>query len=130
MSLCTYVLVTINMPFFRVNLEVHNFRNVSEISRNNTTLSEVMPNNSSKALLWWTISRQTCVTVYTVVTFTVIVVVFVRCVLFVNFFTNTSMNLHNNMFNAIIRATMYFFDTNSSGNSLIYFKIYYFHLNY
>jgi ATP-binding cassette subfamily C (CFTR/MRP) protein 4 len=26
-----------------------------------------------------------------------------------------SMNLHNKMFNAITRATMYFFNTNSSG---------------
>jgi ATP-binding cassette subfamily C (CFTR/MRP) protein 4 len=36
----------------------------------------------------------------------------------------TSMNLHNNMFNAITRATMYFFNTNSSGKYIKNYNIF------
>ncbi|XP_060872281.1 probable multidrug resistance-associated protein lethal(2)03659 isoform X3 [Metopolophium dirhodum] len=66
----------------------------------------------------WIISRQFCVVIYAILNLTLIIVIFIRCAMFVSVLMGTSMNLHNNMFNAITRATMYFFNTNSSGRIL------------
>jgi len=63
----------------------------------------------------WVISRHSCVIIYTVINVAMIIVVLIRCATFVSVFIGTSMNLHTRMFNAITRATMYFFNTNSSG---------------
>ncbi|XP_026805630.1 probable multidrug resistance-associated protein lethal(2)03659 isoform X2 [Rhopalosiphum maidis] len=49
---------------------------------------------------------------------TMLVFIGIRCAMFVTVLTRTSTNLHNNMFNAITRATMNFFNTNSSGRIL------------
>lgn len=103
--------------YFRVNLEVYIFCDSSvTLYCNSTQLSTIKNNHLSETLLWWSVSRQTCITVYVILTLSLIIVVFVRCNLFVSFFMKASTNLHNNMLNAIIRATMTFFNTNSSGN--------------
>lgn len=47
----------------------------------------------------------------------ILLVVLVRCVFHVLFFTEASINLHDNMFRAVTRAKMYFFYTNPSGNN-------------
>lgn len=86
------------------------FKNETEKTGNSTS--------AKQTLLWWSISRQTCVTVYAILTVSLIVVVFIRAGLFVLFFMNVSTNLHNDMFDAIARATMLFFNTNSSGTYL------------
>jgi ATP-binding cassette subfamily C (CFTR/MRP) protein 4 len=106
-----------------VNLEELVFRNTSSIN-DNKLMS--MDNNStttsnsviSDQLLWWTISRQTCIIVFAVLTFSMILATLVRSATFVSVCMKASMNLHNKMFNAITRATMYFFNTNSSGRIL------------
>lgn len=106
-----------------MNLEVNGYKTARANGRNGSMAmpDEVTSDMKPETWLWWTASRPTCVVIYTVITLSMVVVVFVRCVMFVSFFMNSSMNLHNNMFNAIIRATMHFFNTNSSGNKSIFF---------
>jgi len=65
----------------------------------------------------WVISRQFCVIIYAVINVAMLIVVLIRCATFVSVFIGASMNLHTSMFNAITRATMYFFNTNSSGRT-------------
>lgn len=103
----------------RVNLEVRVFCNGSVASPCNgsTSLPSAAISDPSATFLWWTITRRTCIGVYTAITVTMVVTVFMRCLMFVRFFTNISTNLHNDMFNVVIRATMHFFNTNLSGNS-------------
>ncbi|XP_060851388.1 probable multidrug resistance-associated protein lethal(2)03659 [Rhopalosiphum padi] len=96
-----------------VNLEDNVFRNTESKSTNTSNFMTYVTSGSS-----WVISRQCCVIVYTVINVAMIIVVFIRCATFVSVFIGTSMNLHTNMFNAITRATMYFFNTNSSGRIL------------
>lgn len=78
---------------------------------NNTFMSD----NSINTFLWWSISRQTCVNVFFCLTFIMILATVIRTVTFVSVCMQASMNLHNNMFNAITKATMNFFNENSSG---------------
>lgn len=78
-----------------------------------------MTNELSDKLLWWPVSRQMCVIVYSVINVTMIVAILIRCIICVSFFMESSMNLHNDMFNAITRAKMYFFSTNSSGKAYL-----------
>ncbi|CAH1736130.1 unnamed protein product [Aphis gossypii] len=96
-----------------VNLEDNVFRNTESKSMNTNNFMTYTISDSHRV-----ISRQCCVIVYTVINVTLIIVVFIRCATFVSVFISTSMNLHTNMFNAITRATMYFFNTNSSGRIL------------
>uniref|UniRef100_A0A2S2QEN8 Putative multidrug resistance-associated protein lethal n=1 Tax=Sipha flava TaxID=143950 RepID=A0A2S2QEN8_9HEMI len=88
-----------------VNLEEHVFHPASS-----STTDQFSTN-----FLWWSVSRQTCFTVFGILTFMIIVATLIRFVVFVSVCTKSSINLHNKMFNAITRATMYFFNTNSSG---------------
>ncbi|KAE9540068.1 hypothetical protein AGLY_005320 [Aphis glycines] len=98
---------------YQVNLEDNVFRNTESKSMNTNNFMTYTISDSH-----WVISRQCCVIVYTVINVTLIIVVFIRCASFVSVFISTSMNLHTDMFNAITRATMYFFNTNSSGRIL------------
>lgn len=97
--------------FFRVNLEEHFFSNIQKPSSNNTT---TVPEISNK-FLWWSITRQDCLIVFAALNFIMIACTFFRSFTFVSICMRASINLHNQMFNAITRATMYFFNTNSSG---------------
>lgn len=92
---------------------------------NNTTLNDEV----SDTLMGWTISRHTCIIVFAVFTFAMILATLIRSATFVSVCMKASMNLHNKMFNAITRATMYFFNTNSSGKYILissYFLCIYF----
>ncbi|VVC32358.1 Hypothetical protein CINCED_3A013682 [Cinara cedri] len=107
-----------------VNLEEHYF-SPSGVDNNSTLRATVTTDNStsttdevSDQILWWTISRQTCIIVFAIVTFAMILATLIRSATFVSVCMRASMNLHNKMFNAITRATMYFFNTNSSGRIL------------
>jgi len=118
---CIYF-ITFQILLFRVNLEELVFRNTSSVNMltsadNNSTITS-STNGISDQLLWWTISRQTCVIVFAVLTFSMILATLVRSATFVSVCMKASMNLHNKMFNAITRATMYFFNTNSSGKNI------------
>ncbi|XP_027849228.2 ATP-binding cassette sub-family C member 4-like [Aphis gossypii] len=68
--------------------------------------------------LWWSISRDTCFIVFIVLTLIMIVAIIIRSISFVSVCMKSSMILHNKMFTAITRATMYFFNTNQSGRIL------------
>jgi ATP-binding cassette, subfamily C (CFTR/MRP), member 4 len=92
-----------------VNLEEHVFRNVI-----NAPIAE--SDNNLSTFLWWSISRQTCIYVFSVITLIIIIISAIRSVLFVSVRMKASLNLHNNMFNALIKAKIYFFNTNPSGN--------------
>ncbi|KAL5233639.1 hypothetical protein ACI65C_001049 [Semiaphis heraclei] len=96
-----------------VDLEDRVFRKEESKS---TNISNFMPYMTSDTP--WVISRHSCVIIYTVINVAMIIVVLIRCATFVSVFIGTSMNLHTTMFNAITRATMYFFNTNSSGRIL------------
>lgn len=92
-----------------MNLEEHVFRNVI-----NAPIAE--SDNNLSTLLWWSISRQTCIYVFSVITLIIIIISAMRSILFVSVCMKASLNLHNNMFNALTKAKIYFFNTNPSGN--------------
>lgn len=73
--------------------------------------------NSPTMLMQWLITRQTCFIVFAVLILLLIAATSIRFITWVTFCAQSSMNLHNKMFNAIIKATMYFFNTNLSGKS-------------
>ncbi|XP_060873079.1 ATP-binding cassette sub-family C member 4-like isoform X2 [Metopolophium dirhodum] len=87
-----------------VNLEEHVFRNVLRVADNK--------------LIWWSMSRQTCINVFSATIVIMIITVVIRSVLFVSVCMKASMTLHNNMFKALTKATIYFFNTNPSGRIL------------
>ncbi|XP_050545468.1 probable multidrug resistance-associated protein lethal(2)03659 [Daktulosphaira vitifoliae] len=91
---------------FWVSLEENVFHNSSIHSQSNITPSEGF------------ITRNFCIIVFAVFTFTMIASTLIRSVTFVSICMRASMNLHNRMFNSITRATMYFFNSNSSGRIL------------
>lgn len=91
----------------RVNLEDHYFHS-----------SKTGLEDSLNTFLWWTVSRQTCVYVFSCLTLSLILFTALRTATFVSVCMSSSMNLHNKMFNSITRATMRFFNTNSSGKIL------------
>ncbi|VVC32367.1 Hypothetical protein CINCED_3A020730 [Cinara cedri] len=98
-------------------LEDNVFSNVTNVSGtiiNNTLID----NDPFKISLLWPISHQSCVIIYNILIISFLVVIIIRTIILRSFFTRTSINLHNKMFNAIIRATMFFFNTNSSGRIL------------
>lgn len=110
--------------FIRVNQEEYVFRNEN---------SSFSFNDNSTLLSYDTFtlpldSRQTCIIVYAVLIISLIVAILIRSVIFVSVCTNASLNLHNRMFNTIIEATMYFFNTNSSGNYTIQIKYAFFNV--
>lgn len=70
---------------------------------------------ADNSLNWWSITRQNCINVFMGLTFFMIVVTIIKYAAFVSVCMQASINLHNKMFSAITRATMYFFNTNSSG---------------
>ncbi|XP_026805619.1 probable multidrug resistance-associated protein lethal(2)03659 isoform X1 [Rhopalosiphum maidis] len=96
-----------------VNLEDNVFRNTESKSMN-------ISNFITGALFDtpMVISREFCVIIYSIINIALLVVIVIRCAMFVSVLMSASMNLHNNMFNAIIRATIYFFNTNPSGRIL------------
>ncbi|KAL4089621.1 hypothetical protein QTP88_024632 [Uroleucon formosanum] len=96
-----------------VYLEDHVFPNAESKSTNISNFITCLISNTPLI-----ITRQFCIIMYSVLNLTLLVVIFIRCAMFVSVLMGTSMNLHNNMFNAITRATMYFFNTNSSGRIL------------
>lgn len=98
-------------------MEDHVFRYANNASAANSSApaGHVPP---ADTVLWWTVSRKSCIAVYVSLNVVVLAVISVRCLMFVSFFTRTSMSLHNAMFRAMTRATMVFFNSNSSGNAI------------
>ncbi|XP_025192648.1 multidrug resistance-associated protein 4-like [Melanaphis sacchari] len=97
-----------------VNLEEHIFHKMKTITSYNTKTTS----DQSTTLLWWSISRETCFIVFIILIFLMVVGIIICLITSVSVCLKSSMILHNNMFSAIIRATIYFFNTNSSGRIL------------
>lgn len=97
-----------------MNLEDHVFRSieplVSEGKNNGTNF------DSSNVSMPWIVSRNTCIVVFAVLTFSIIITALTQSFLMVSLCTTASINLHNRMFKSIIRATMKFLNENPSGN--------------
>lgn len=93
---------------FRVNLEEHVFRNVK-------SESVEISYDTLNTFPWWIIPRQTCINVFAGLIFTMVLIVAIKSILFVSVCVSASMNLHNKMLVGITKATMFFFNTNSSG---------------
>lgn len=103
--------------FFRITREEYILHNTISynISNNNGTLSS---SDSFTTLLFSSNFRQNCVILYAVILFFLFVTIIVRCVTYILFCTRASINVHNQMFDRFIKATMLFFNTRSSGNYL------------
>lgn len=97
-----------------MNLEDHVLSNTKSV----TTSSKA---HSLLTLIWWPISRESCCIVYALLIFLMILTAAIRSFTFVSVCMTASINLHDKMFNALTRATIYFFNTNSSG--MEYFKL-------
>lgn len=98
---------------FRVNQEVYEYhKSLDTFYSNNTS----MPQYSYSETLLLLNFQQHYIMIYTVLMVSLIVSVIIRSDIFVKMTTKASINLHDQMFNSIIRTTMIFFNTNSSGN--------------
>ncbi|XP_065162919.1 probable multidrug resistance-associated protein lethal(2)03659 isoform X2 [Atheta coriaria] len=64
------------------------------------------------------LSTMTCIYIYTGISIATIIISIVRSFAFFEMCMKSSINLHDNMFKSITRATMYFFNTNPSGRIL------------
>lgn len=95
------------MYSYRVNLEDHVFSNLRSVSTSDNS--------------WGPISRENCCLIYAFLIQMIVMTAVIRSATFVSVCMTASTNLHDNMFNALSRATIYFFNTNSSGQ-LILFK--------
>lgn len=67
---------------------------------------------------FWDFSREVSIYIYSAITAATVIVTLVRSFTFFSVCMRASTRLHNNMFNSITRATMRFFNTNTSGRIL------------
>ncbi|XP_008188570.1 multidrug resistance-associated protein 4 isoform X1 [Acyrthosiphon pisum] len=74
--------------------------------------------NSINTIFQWPISRETCIYVFSAITACIIIAIILNIFTFVLVCMRASTNLHNNMFTALIRAKINFFNTNLSGSIL------------
>lgn len=94
-----------------MNLEERRHINVIE-NNNNQSLAEPDPNK------WWDFSRDTCIYVYSGITIATVILTLIRSFSFFIACMRASTRLHDTMFKSITRATMRFFNTNTSGRIL------------
>jgi len=66
----------------------------------------------------WTASRQSCIFIFSGLTFLIIITALIKSTLLVSVCTEASINLHNRMFSSITRATMSFLNKTPSGRIL------------
>lgn len=119
--------VVVICTLFRVNQEEYVFRNeymMLSTADNGTWTTRDNFTDDRHALTVSSQFRQTYIIVYSLLIVSMIVAILVRSVVFVSVIMAVSTNLHRWMFNAIIGATMLFFNTNSSGNDNTYILLY------
>ncbi|XP_060872288.1 probable multidrug resistance-associated protein lethal(2)03659 isoform X2 [Metopolophium dirhodum] len=102
---------------FWVNQEVYQIYNTNNTFCNNSTHS-LMILDSFSSLPWFSNFHQHFVIVCALLMVSLIVSVIIRTTMFVRMTKKSSINLHNRMFNSIVRTPMHFFNTNSSGQIL------------
>jgi len=95
--------------FFRVNQE--------DFFKTKNTFNNSLPetHDPSNLLLWLNNNNEYYVIIYTFFMVSLIISVIIRSAIFVKITMKASINLHNRMFNSIVRTTLSFFHTNSSG---------------
>ncbi|XP_025422003.1 probable multidrug resistance-associated protein lethal(2)03659 isoform X2 [Sipha flava] len=103
---------------FWVNLEESVFRKSNKMDYNILSATYIVSSMAHEISNPPLISRQSCIIIFAILTFSLIVVILMRTATLVSVCLKASFNLHNAMFNAIIKATMYFFNTNSTGRIL------------
>ncbi|CAH1183645.1 unnamed protein product [Phaedon cochleariae] len=83
-------------------------------------LEELRSHVGSAAVMGFfdTLRREDCILIYTIIIIATIVVAVTRSLVFFTLCMRSSMGLHNQMFDTIIRATMRFFNINTSGRIL------------
>lgn len=102
--------------FFRVSHEEYYiFCQKNNVSTENVT--SVFSDWSSTLLLPADI-HQNSIIIYSILIIASILAVLIRAATFVSVCITASINLHKKLFNSIIRATMSFFNTNSSGKKI------------
>ncbi|KAL4089661.1 hypothetical protein QTP88_024660 [Uroleucon formosanum] len=117
MFISTQVLTTVSDIWLSiwVNHEVYGYHTLLNTSYSNNTL---VPSDSNSASLLLSNFQRDYAIIYAILMVSLIVTATIRCTIFVNITTKASINLHNQMFNSIIRTTMFFFNTNSTGQIL------------
>lgn len=96
----------------RVNEEEYVFHRVVGAASNDTSVTQ----DESDTLNQSAGFRQQCVLIYTILIATLILFLVIKAFICNSVFMRISTNLHRKMFDAIIRATMLFFNKNSSGS--------------
>jgi len=97
---------------FRVNHEVYEHHKLLNTSYSNNTSVSLDSNSASLLLPNY---QRYYVTIYVILMIFLIFSLIIRSAIFVKITKRTSINLHKQMFNSIIRTTMLFFNTNSTG---------------
>jgi len=100
---------------FRVNQEVYEFHNFFNTSHDTNTSVPRDPHYNASASLLSNFQQHFAI-IYVLLIVSLIISGIIRSAIFVKITTKASINLHNQMYNSIIRTTMFFFNTNSSGN--------------
>jgi len=113
------VFMCIVYTVFRVNHEVYEHHKLLNTSYSNNT---PVPRDSYSASILLSNFQRHYVMIYVILMVSMIVTAIIRSAVFVNITTKASINLHNQMFNSIIRTTMFFFNTNSTGIFFFFFE--------
>jgi len=74
-----------------------------------------MTKNSMNTIFQWQVSRETCIYVFSAINVFMIIAIILNTFIYVLVCMRASTNLHNKMFSALIKAKLYFFNTNLSG---------------
>ncbi|XP_060872041.1 ATP-binding cassette subfamily C member 4-like isoform X2 [Metopolophium dirhodum] len=98
-----------------VNHEVYEHQKLLNTSYSNNTAT---PCDSNSASLLLPNFQRYYVMIYVILMVLLILSLIIRSAIFVKITTKASINLHKQMFNSIIRTTMFFFNTNSTGQIL------------
>ncbi|XP_025204473.1 probable multidrug resistance-associated protein lethal(2)03659 isoform X2 [Melanaphis sacchari] len=100
---------------FWITHEHKNSTGYNNLSNDNGALSS---SNLISSLLFTSSFRQVCMIVYIFIIIFTVVSIIIRCVTYVSFCARASINVHDQTFDSFIKATMFFFNTNSSGDML------------
>lgn len=107
-------MVLINTVISRVNIE-QDRDNANKILNATLNNNATLVNDDDN---FWRFSREISIYIYSVIIGLLILVTLLRSFMFFSVCMKASTNLHNNMFESLIRATMRFFNTNNSGRIL------------
>lgn len=99
-----------NTTYTARNNSINQFHQLPAAATNDTTTDS----NDN----FWEFSREVSIYIYSGITAATVIVTLLRSFTFFTVCMRASTRLHNNMFNSITRATMRFFNTNTSGRIL------------